>query len=487
MSSIAVNHEPEHNTATSEEFFESIYAPSNVHDCETGPNREAVLIGEYTRGNYQHRADTGLLGSIRGLSQQIESNSDKSVFLDVSKPLCMICVGVQGAGKSHTSNVFLETCMLPCDKPTHRPLIELHEPMCGLVLHYDQSDCNVCEATGLATIHSSAQSGVSHGIRQVVVYVSPTFYEQRKRFYDKEEFEVRPLLFRWSSLNAKQLKTLMRFEDQLYGSVMLNLLRVYQRKEEIPNFEDFKKQIQAACNCQGQSGPLKQRLDLLDNIIYESDKNQGLRDNSCSLQELMEPGVLVIADLTDPLLSAEEVNGIFQILLEQFRQKPMDCGKVLACDEAHKYLSTAGSGRDELANTIVDAVRLMRHEGMRILISTQSPLGLPPELLELVSVLVLHSFQSRDWYQYLSSKVHMPANVFERAQDLLQGQALLLSSKTDIRLPAEGEDEESMGNCKHCLAVNIRRRLTVDYGSSRVNKKTAEAEEKEEAEAEEKE
>jgi hypothetical protein len=34
----------------------------------------------------------------------------------------------------------------------------------------------------------------------------------------------------------------------------------------------------------------------------------------------------------------------------------------------------------------------MRHEGMRVAVSTQSPKVLAPELLELVSVAVLHNF-----------------------------------------------------------------------------------------------
>ena len=41
--------------------------------------------------------------------------------------------------------------------------------------------------------------------------------------------------------------------------------------------------------------------------------------------------------MTDPMLAPAEANGVFQVLLEQFRQKKTDCGKVVVCDEAHKY------------------------------------------------------------------------------------------------------------------------------------------------------
>lgn len=65
-------------------------------------------------------------------------------------------------------------------------------------------------------------------------------------------------------------------------------------------------------------------------------------------------------------------------------------------DGAQKYLE----GGDGLAHSIVDTVRLMRHEGIRVVVSTQSPLTMPPELLELSTVAVLHSFHSNDWFRY---------------------------------------------------------------------------------------
>ncbi len=57
-------------------------------------------------------------------------------------------------------------------------------------------------------------------------------------------------------------------------------------------------------------------------------------------------------------------------------------------DEAHKYLTK----NDALGDVIVDTVRQMRHLGMRVVVSTQSPQVLPAELLELVTIAVLHRF-----------------------------------------------------------------------------------------------
>ena len=110
---------------------------------------------------------------------------------------------------------------------------------------------------------------------------------------------------------------------------------------------------------------------------------------------------MVIVDLTDPLLSVADANALFQVLLERFSLIKCPSGKLCVLDEAHRYLVSGAP----LAASLVDAVRVMRHEGMRVVVSTQSPLTLPQELLELCSVAFLHNFHSQDWYEYLSRKV----------------------------------------------------------------------------------
>jgi hypothetical protein len=73
-------------------------------------------------------------------------------------------------------------------------------------------------------------------------------------------------------------------------------------------------------------------------------------------------------------------------------------GKLLVLDEAHKFMND-DTTTDGLSASIVNIARLMRHDGD---VSTQSPKTLAPELLELVSVTVLHHFHSHDWFKYLA-------------------------------------------------------------------------------------
>jgi hypothetical protein len=76
-------------------------------------------------------------------------------------------------------------------------------------------------------------------------------------------------------------------------------------------------------------------------------------------------------------------------------QRHWQAAELLALDEAHKFMN--GVAADGLSEAVVNVARLMRHDGLRLAVSTQSPAALAPELLKLITVAVLHRFHSRDW------------------------------------------------------------------------------------------
>eukprot|EP01051_Picozoa_sp_SAG22_P002721 SAG22_NODE_124_length_18884_cov_34.149367_6_plen_1043_part_00 len=471
--------------------------------------KQPSVVTEDNRGMC---AESGLFGSLLASAKHGNSRSS-SVYLNVNEPFCLVATGVQGSGKSHTVSVVLENCLLPFSVPYSSPIVSLHRPMAALVLHYDQSETNVCEATGLVDLRkdllkllmsNGAGEPASHALSSIAVLVSPTFYKQRKRFYTSagQQYRVLPLLFRWATLDAVQLKKLMRLNEsdsQLYVGVMLAKLREYQRAGGVPEFTAFCDEIMAACSeNKGQSAPLEQRLMVLRQFVAESPENQELQSEQEDLQALVAGGKLVVADMTDPMLAPAEANGVFQVLLEQFRQKKTDCGKVVVCDEAHKYFDGKSKGGDGLAGAIVDTVRLMRHEGIRVIVSTQSPLTMPPELLELASVAVCHSFHSIDWYKYMSNKLPLAADGFSLVQALKPGEALMfaawaefgsdMSGDVDVRRRKRGtagvssdEDDEdgatdsdsdgdtSVDHSDSCFLLRVRPRITADRGASRHN------------------
>lgn len=89
---------------------------------------------------------------------------------------------------------------------------------------------------------------------------------------------------------------------------MLDLLRRYQREGVTPSFPAFLAQVKKTFDLKMQAGPLSQRLRLLESVVAESPENAALvsQHGGCDLISCIQPGVLVVADMTDPLLSSGE-------------------------------------------------------------------------------------------------------------------------------------------------------------------------------------
>ena len=415
-----------------------------------------------------------------------EDDRDRSAYLNTHEPFCFVTVGVQGAGKSHTLACALEGCLVPFRQ---MDVVRLEAPMTSLVLHYDTSAASVCEATGLvspapdlARLLKDLGAGPAPCVppERAVILVSPSYLKQRRKFYGTY-CAVQPLLLRWRALTADHIKRIMRIKDgdnQLYVAALLDLLRRYQRLGVVPKFQEFMVEVREVCKCPGQEGPLGQRLALLESLVAESALNSSLLDEGGDLGKFCKPGHLVVVDLTDPLLSSEEANGVFQVLVEQYRALPSRGGKVLALDEAHKYMS--GDAGDGLSAALVNTARLMRHDGMRLLVSTQSPLALAPELLELVSVAFLHRFHSADWFAYLAKKLPLSPGAWRALVELRPGHALLFAARHTLPsswalegCDADCEQEDGGGHAP-LFKIAVRRRITADRGASRTNKAEAE-------------
>jgi hypothetical protein len=408
--------------------------------------------------------ESTLLGSL------LAAGPPRALYLNLHEPFCFAAVGVQGGGKSHTLGALLEACLVPFEE---EGVSRIAQPMAALVLHYDQSPTSICEATGLVApaqrlAAMPAAAGGNGGTpprclprERMVVLVSPTYLQQRRAFYGRY-CEVRPLLFTWSSLTADHIKRIMRVnetDNQLYVSSMLNILRDYQRDAVLPSFASFLDTVAETCDIKGQSAPLQQRLALLQSIVREAPINARVAHEASDLADVCRPGSLVIVDLTDPLLSSSEANGIFQVLVEQFRTLRVGgCGKVLALDEAHKFM--AGEKSDGLSHAVVNCARLMRHDGLRLFVSTQSPLTLAPELLELVSVCAMHRFHSRDWLKYLNAKLRLPEDAFEVVSALQPGNALVFASRAAVATAAPETTT---------FTARIRQRYTADRGATLTN------------------
>jgi DNA phosphorothioation-dependent restriction protein DptH len=100
----------------------------------------------------------------------------------------------------------------------------------------------------------------------------------------------------------------------------------------------------------------------------------------------------------------------------------------------------------------------MRHHGLRVVISSQSPKSIPAEILDLSTLCLIHRFIAHDWFTYLQQKVHMEPERYNQIMKLETGQALLFYSKWSCVIP---------GTLSYVVPVSIRARITMDGGRSK--------------------
>ncbi|RKO84697.1 hypothetical protein BDK51DRAFT_27911, partial [Blyttiomyces helicus] len=100
------------------------------------------------------------------------------VYLNTNAPFCLVAVGVQGAGKSHSISTVMENCLLH-----HPPVSRADTPCATIVFHYDTDQGNYCQAATLTSATSRLPPPGSV-VGKLIVLVSPSFFRQRQRFYE---------------------------------------------------------------------------------------------------------------------------------------------------------------------------------------------------------------------------------------------------------------------------------------------------------------
>jgi hypothetical protein len=110
-------------------------------------------------------------------------------------------------------------------------------------------------------------------------------------------------------------------------------------------------------------------------------------------------------------------------------------------------------------------IRLQRHQGVRVIVSTQEP-TIATELIALCSIIFMHRFTSPAWYAALKQHI----NVVENNADIMQyvealdtGEALVYSPNAVLGKNADGSLIKPTGRL---MKVSIRNRVTLDGGTS---------------------
>ena len=135
--------------------------------------------------------------------------------------------------------------------------------------------------------------------------------------------------------------------------------------------------------------------------------------------------------------------------------------------------------------SLLSIIRLQRHYGTRVIISTQEP-TISPKLLDLCSMSIVHRFSSSSWMQAL--KGHLAAvsdlsegdsqrnlqEIFKTIVHLEAGQALLFSPSAMLDAPGDSRPDASSGTVKlrklglRYVKMRVRTRESTDGGRSKM-------------------
>ncbi|KAJ5873621.1 uncharacterized protein N7473_013180 [Penicillium subrubescens] len=405
-----------------------------------------------------------------------QPNDDPRLFFNVSSPSSVFICGSQGSGKSHTLSCLLEGCLIPSRAG------RLLNPLTAVVFHYDTFICDnggsPCEAAFLA----------SNPTIKVRVLCAPTNLRTIQGTYSRFNIEVEPLQIDQSDLNTKRMLDLMAVNRDngavpLYLHTVQRILRemrlLQQNAGSKFDYQDFKSRVLRSELLPGQLEPLKQRLDTLESFMAPQQAGTSYQMKG----------------------KAKKKNAG-----SSWIPKDTKIGRIVALDEAHKvrytpeivirltligfqYMKDSVEAQG-FTDTLLSTVRLQRHLGARILISTQEP-TISSDLLGLCSVAIVHRFSSPAWAHTLQAHVaaaalslqstkesqanHEPGaigiptklSIFHRIVHLRVGEALLFSPSAVVSVTPKQADSLGMSRLgSGYVKIKIRDRLTEDGGKS---------------------
>lgn len=388
---------------------------------------------------------------------------------NVAAPSSVFICGSQGSGKSHSLSCLLENTLVQTS------VNNLPRPLTGLMFHFDtfvsDTEGSPCEAAHLS----------SNPNLKVRVLCAPTNVGTMKRTYAQFPVTVEPLRLWANDLNTQRMMDLMAVRSgstmPLYmhvASRILRDLRIEQQKTPGAQFSysRFKSLLDKEDLTDHQRVPLDQRLDNLESFMAM--KGQAGNDWTA------KSGQLTIVDLSCPCVTPENACLLFNICLALFLEKGMGVGRVVALDEAHKFMNDS-DGCSILTDRLLTVIREQRHLAARVFISTQEP-TISPKLLDLCNVTIVHRFTSPEWLRALQKHLAGASlqvagssgrgsggdendvrNIFARIVELRVGEALLFAPSAVMK-PGIGSQVERLGN-RH-LTMRVRGRVTLDGGQS---------------------
>ncbi|KAJ5906081.1 uncharacterized protein N7473_002997 [Penicillium subrubescens] len=442
----------------------------------------------------------GLLG--HRLDTFPQGNTQNSlVYTNTAAPWSTFICGSQGSGKSHTLSCLLENSLIASS-----PAGRLTAPLAGVVFHYDKftgfSNTQLCEAAYLC----SSQIPVR-------VLVSPTNFMAMKNAYNNlvglgkvsNMLKVEPMYLPMKGLNISMMKTLMGIDNvsnqPLYIEVVMKILRdmaIANQGREKFDYTMFRKELEAENFTTAQKVPLQMRLDVLESFFEPGTMPNGsVKPKKQSLANdiwKFPKGSLTIIDLSCPFVGPDDACALFNICISLVLKDRHESGRILAFDEAHKFLTSTSAEAMELTESLLSIVRQQRHLGTRVLIATQEP-TISPNLLDLCNLTIIHRFTSPAWFKAIKAHIAgasdkaeakdaLERDLFRKIVHLKTGEALLFcptalldimrrsdSTSSDSEQTTDDEDVTTGNHYAVQLGaghvhIRVRKRVTADGGRS---------------------
>ncbi|EFR02822.1 hypothetical protein MGYG_05822 [Nannizzia gypsea CBS 118893] len=465
-----------------------------AHHALPGTNSVETLFPQY--GLLGLRINSYTPGSDEG-NASIGGAKQNLVYANINAPWSTFICGSQGSGKSHTLACMLENSLL---QPSTAGKVS--SQLTGLVLHYDKFTSletgQLCEAAYLC----------SAGI-PVRVLVSPSNLQRMSQLYsnlpglpsDCPRPKVEPMLFNEDHLSIGMMKSLMAISDgegtPLYMEMVTKILRDMAKESNARrgiDFRDFEKKIKDQSMLKGQFAPLNMRLDLLRSFLEVPPIPRGKSASRKGKDSVwnFEKGSLTIVDLSCPFVDENDACALFDICIGIFLEGRGKGGRVIALDEAHKYLTTKSNEAVTLTETMLSLIRQQRHLATRVIIATQEP-TLSPNLLDLCNVTIVHRFSSPAWFKTLEGHVaaavmdviasrsskYSTGGIFSRIVGLGTGEALVFCSSAILDVNRgdnmQREGDQWARQAAHSVMIEqgssyfkmkVRKRITADGGRS---------------------
>ena len=249
---------------------------------------------------------------------------------------------------------------------------------------------------------------------KVRVLCAPTNVKTIKAAYARlPKVTVEELRIDEKDLNTKRMMDLMSVKTggntPLYMHVAKRILKQLRYTEQHKlgggfSYAAFRDMLRKEDLTDQQRVPLEQRLENLESFMARAPQPGGKKKQPAAQPRgndwAPRPGQLTIVDLSCPTMDPEGACQLFNICLSLFlEQDPSAVGRAIALDEAHKYMNDSGEA-SALTESLLSTIRLQRHLGARVVISTQEP-TVSPKLLDLCSVTIVHRFTSPEWLRAL--------------------------------------------------------------------------------------